>query len=81
MPWLRDPVPAADDRLDQRRLPEFPPQPQDGDRDGVGERICVLVPHLLQELLGRCTAAPSAETSTSSTPSSFRARGTGGRPW
>src|SRR5580704_15911628 len=53
VPSLGNPVAAADDRLDQRRLPEFPPQAQDSDRDGVGERVGVLVPDLLEELLGR----------------------------
>ena len=49
-PW--QPVPAADDRLDQRRLAELTPQPHHGHRDGVGERVSVFVPHPFQQLLG-----------------------------
>ena len=53
MPCLDHPISAADNRLDDWRLAELPPQAQDRDRDDIGERIGVLVPDLLEELLGR----------------------------
>ena len=46
------PVPHADHRLDDRRLAELAAQRHDRDADGVGERVGVLVPHPLEQLLG-----------------------------
>ena len=37
---------------DDRRVAEFAPQAADGHRDGVGERVGVLVPDLFEQVLG-----------------------------
>jgi hypothetical protein len=44
----RDAVPDTGPGRDDRRIPELAAQAADGDRDGVGERVGVLVPHLLE---------------------------------
>src|SRR6266699_3644071 len=48
---IRDAIPEAGERLDHLRLSELASQPADGDLHGLGERIRVLIPHLLKEIL------------------------------
>src|SRR5258708_8403043 len=48
---IRDAIPEAGERLDHLRLSELAPQPADRDLHSLGERIRVLVPHLLKEVL------------------------------
>ena len=68
--WLRDPVPAADHGLDQRRVSELSSQAQDGDRHGLGERVGVFVPDLFEKLLGadHCAARPKLALRAHRTP-------------
>src|SRR5437660_1127422 len=47
-----DPVSDAGYGLDNRWLSQLPAEPADGDRDGSGERVGVLVPGLFQEVFG-----------------------------
>src|SRR5687767_10371589 len=47
-----DPVAGLGYRLDERWIAELGPQPADRDLDGVGERIRLLVPDALKQLLG-----------------------------
>ena len=49
---VRDPVADPGSRLDDVRLSELAPQPADRDLHGLGERVGVLVPDLLEQLLG-----------------------------
>src|SRR5579875_2977172 len=48
-----DAVPDAWGGGDDRRVAEFAPQTADGEGDGGGEWVGVLVPHVLREILGR----------------------------
>jgi len=41
--WVCDAVADAGDGLDERRVAEFAAEPADGDLDGFGERVGVLV--------------------------------------
>jgi hypothetical protein len=52
MPRPDEPVPYPDARLYWLRFSELAPKPADGHRHRLGERVGVLVPGLLQELLG-----------------------------
>ncbi len=47
-----DAVTGLGNGLDDSRLAEFGPQSADRDLDGVGERIRLLIPHVLEQLLG-----------------------------
>src|SRR5579864_1905860 len=50
--WVCDPVADAGDGLDERGVAEFAAEPADGDLDGLGERVGVLVPGLGEEVFG-----------------------------
>src|SRR4051812_34247747 len=56
-----DPVAGAGHRDDDRGLAELAAQGHDGDAYDVGERVRVLVPGLLQELLGGDDCALAAQ--------------------
>src|SRR5215472_18224007 len=48
-----DPVAGLGDRVDDRRVAELAAQPADGDLHRGGERVGHLVPHPLEQFLGR----------------------------
>ena len=48
-----DAIADARDRLDDGRVAELAPQGHDAHAHGVGERVGVLVPDALEQLLGR----------------------------
>jgi len=50
--WAGDAIADAWGGGDDRRVAELAPQAADGDRDGVGERVGVLVPRLLEQAFG-----------------------------
>src|SRR5258708_39409876 len=58
---VRDAVAHSGRGRDDGRIPELAPQPADGDGDGVGEWVGVLVPYLLQQVLGAEEAGPGPE--------------------
>jgi len=66
MTGIFDPVADAGDGLDERGAAVFAAEPADGDLDGFGERVGVLVPGLGEEVFGAegTGAAPSSASST-----------------
>ena len=70
-----DPVARADHRLDDRRLAELAPQRHHRHPDGGRERVGVLVPDPVEQLLAADHGA-RAISSVSSTPNSLRVRST-----